>query len=130
MAKEEVKAAPAPGGRSPAAAATRRGRPRSRRAAAPATVSRPNSSPRSSDAVMTGSRDRRSRTIAGPARAGVHRVFVDGRVAGRSPGSVGVDGGPLTVKIGHDGREQAIDVPCGGRVADAVSLRWEGVTVR
>ena len=54
--------------------------------------------------------------IAVPPRAGEHRVFVDGRVAGTSPGTFVIDCGPHTIKIGHDGREQSIDVPCGGRI--------------
>lgn len=47
--------------------------------------------------------------------AGEHRVFVDGRVVGNSPGTMVVDCGEHVVKIGHDGKEQAIEVPCGGR---------------
>ena len=48
--------------------------------------------------------------------AGEHRVFVDGRVVGNAPGTMVVDCGQHIVKIGHDGKEQAIEVPCGGRV--------------
>jgi len=48
--------------------------------------------------------------------AGEHRVFVDGRVVGNWPGTLVVDCGPRVVKIGHDGKEQTIAVPCGGRV--------------
>lgn len=51
-----------------------------------------------------------------PAGAAGHRVFVDGRVAPTSLNTVVVDCGPHTVKIGHDGRDQEVDVPCGGRV--------------
>ncbi|HSO32250.1 MAG TPA: hypothetical protein VLT33_07040, partial [Labilithrix sp.] len=54
--------------------------------------------------------------IGVPGHAGEHRVFVDGRVAGTSPGTLVVDCGPHVIKIGHDGREQSVDVPCGGRV--------------
>ena len=53
--------------------------------------------------------------ISVPAHAAGHRVFVDGRVAGTSPGTLVVDCGPHTIKIGHDGREQSLDVPCDGR---------------
>ncbi len=54
--------------------------------------------------------------LALPASAAGHRVFVDGRVVPSSLGTAVVDCGMHTVKIGHDGREQVIDVPCGGRV--------------
>ena len=54
-----------------------------------------------------------------PANAAGHRVFVDGRVVASSPGTVVVDCGTHTIKIGHDGREQILDVPCGGRISVA-----------
>jgi hypothetical protein len=56
-------------------------------------------------------------TLDIPARAAGHRVFIDGSVVATTPGAVIVDCGSHVVKIGHDGREQTIDVPCGGRVA-------------
>jgi formylglycine-generating enzyme len=49
-------------------------------------------------------------------RASEHRVFVDGHVIGNAPGVMVVECGSHVVKIGHDGREQTIDVPCGGRI--------------
>ena len=54
-----------------------------------------------------------------PANAAGHRVFVDGRVVPQSLGTVVVDCGAHTVRIGHDGRDQVIDVPCGGRISVA-----------
>src|SRR5207245_1159849 len=51
-----------------------------------------------------------------PANASGHRVFVDGRVVPSSLGTAVVDCGTHTVKIGHDGRDQVLDVPCGARV--------------
>ena len=54
-----------------------------------------------------------------PPSAAGHRIFVDGRVVASSPGTVVVDCGAHTVKIGHDGRDQFLDVPCGGRVSVA-----------
>jgi hypothetical protein len=42
-------------------------------------------------------------------------VFVDGKVVPIALGTAVVDCGTHAVKIGHDGREQMIDVPCGGR---------------
>jgi hypothetical protein len=51
-----------------------------------------------------------------PANASGHRVFVDGRIVASQPGTVVVDCGRRTIKIGHDGREQVLDVPCGGRI--------------
>ena len=53
--------------------------------------------------------------LALPANAAGHRVFVDGKVVPSALGAAVVDCGPHTVKIGHDGREQQVDVPCGGR---------------
>jgi len=46
-------------------------------------------------------------------------VFVDGRVVPQSLGTVVVDCRTHAVKIGHDGRDQVIDVPCGGRIGVA-----------
>ena len=54
--------------------------------------------------------------LALPASAAGHRVFVDGRVVPSSLGTAVVDCGMHTVKVGHDGRDQTVDVPCGGRV--------------
>jgi hypothetical protein len=57
--------------------------------------------------------------LAIPANAAGHRIFVDGRVVASTPGTVVVDCGAHTIKIGHDGREQSLDIPCGGRIAVA-----------
>jgi sulfatase modifying factor 1 len=57
--------------------------------------------------------------ISVPASAAGHRVFVDGRVTPSSLGNVVVDCGPHTVRVGHDGRDQPVDVPCGGRTSVA-----------
>ena len=51
-----------------------------------------------------------------PASAAGHRVFVDGKLVPTSLGTAVVDCGTRTVKIGHDGRDQVIEVPCGGRI--------------
>jgi formylglycine-generating enzyme len=51
-----------------------------------------------------------------PGNAADHRIFIDGKVMRSSPGVIVMDCGPHVAKIGHDGREQPIDVPCGGRV--------------
>jgi hypothetical protein len=45
-----------------------------------------------------------------------HRIFVDGRVAGETPGTIRVPCGPRAVKIGSGGKVQTVDVPCGARV--------------
>jgi hypothetical protein len=45
-----------------------------------------------------------------------HRLFVDGRVVGETPTPVLVSCGAHTIKVGSAGREQLIDVPCGGGV--------------
>ena len=74
---------------------------------APAPIAR--SSPR-----QTGATDG---TIVTPAKLGGHRVFVDGRYAGDSPGQIQVHCGPHTVKIGSGGTARAVDVPCGGEIS-------------
>jgi hypothetical protein len=47
---------------------------------------------------------------------GGHRIFVDGRVMGETPGTVRVPCGAHTVKIGSGGKAQTVDVPCGAQV--------------
>jgi hypothetical protein len=49
-----------------------------------------------------------------PSAADSHRVYVDGRVAGVPPPPVVVACGRHTIKIGSQGREQVVLVPCGG----------------
>jgi hypothetical protein len=46
-----------------------------------------------------------------------HRIFVDRRVVGETPGSVLVPCGAHSVKIGSGGRALAIEVPCRGEIA-------------
>ena len=45
-----------------------------------------------------------------------HRVFVDGKNFGPDPRVVVLACGAHVVKIGHDGRDQPLTIPCGGRV--------------
>ena len=52
-----------------------------------------------------------------PASADGHRVFLDGKVVGPWRATLLVECGPHVVKLGHDGRDQPIDVPCGGRAS-------------
>jgi sulfatase modifying factor 1 len=52
-----------------------------------------------------------------PAAASAHRVFLDGKNLGPYRSTFLVDCGPHVVKLGHDGRAQPIDVPCGGRAS-------------
>jgi hypothetical protein len=55
--------------------------------------------------------------IAFPANAGGHRVFVDEHIIGTAgAGTFALDCGMHTIRIGHDGRDQRVDVPCNGRV--------------
>ena len=49
-----------------------------------------------------------------PSAADGHRVYVDGRVVGVPPPPIVVGCGRHTVKIGSQGREQIVSVPCGG----------------
>ena len=51
-------------------------------------------------------------TVA-PARSG-HRVFVDGRVVGESPGTFTVRCGWRAVRVGSQGQTLNLEVPCGG----------------
>ena len=55
-------------------------------------------------------------TIVTPAKSGGHRVFVDGRYAGDSPGPIKVRCGTHSVKIGSGGTTHPVDVPCGGEI--------------
>ena len=52
-----------------------------------------------------------------PASADSHRVYVDGRLAGVPPAPIVVGCGRHVVKIGSQGREQNVVVPCGGSVS-------------
>jgi len=55
-------------------------------------------------------------TISTPPNAAGHRVFVDDRYAGDSPGPIKVRCGKRVVKVGSGGTPHAVDVPCGGDV--------------
>jgi hypothetical protein len=46
-----------------------------------------------------------------------HRIYVDGRVAGQTPDTVHVRCGAHTVRLGSGGKDQPVDVPCGGEVS-------------
>lgn len=52
--------------------------------------------------------------IVFPARAAGHRVFVDGRVVGEGQVAWPVACGRHVAKIGSRGKDQTVDVPCGG----------------
>ncbi len=52
-----------------------------------------------------------------PPAADSHRVYVDGRLAGVPPPPIVVGCGKHVVKIGSQGREQSVNVPCGGSVS-------------
>jgi serine/threonine-protein kinase len=49
------------------------------------------------------------------AKAG-RRIFVDQKTLGQTPEPVLVKCGRHTVKLGSSGREQEVDVPCGGEL--------------
>ena len=61
-------------------------------------------------------------TLTTPPRARSHRVFVDGRyAAARSGASLSLHCGTHVVRIGSKGKDQPVNVPCGGSIAvDAV----------
>jgi predicted acylesterase/phospholipase RssA len=48
-----------------------------------------------------------------------HRIYVDGLVVGETPTPVLVNCGQHVVQVGTAGKEQSIDVPCGGAVTVA-----------
>ena len=52
-----------------------------------------------------------------PLNADSHRVYVDGRLAGVPPPPIVIGCGKHVVKIGSQGREQSVIVPCGGSVS-------------
>jgi hypothetical protein len=45
-----------------------------------------------------------------------HRIFVDHRVVGETPGSVLVPCGEHSIKIGSGGRALTVEVPCRGEI--------------
>jgi hypothetical protein len=51
-----------------------------------------------------------------PSAADSHRVYVDGRLAGVPPPPIVIGCGRHTVKIGSQGRDQVVSVPCGGSI--------------
>jgi hypothetical protein len=51
-----------------------------------------------------------------PASAGGHRIFIDGHVAGEAPTPLSVRCGTHTIKVGSGGKEEDVDVPCGGTI--------------
>jgi serine/threonine protein kinase len=55
-------------------------------------------------------------TIVTPAKSRGHRIFVDGRYAGDSPGPISVRCGTHSVKIGSGGTPHPVDVPCGSEI--------------
>jgi hypothetical protein len=52
-----------------------------------------------------------------PRSANGHRVWVDGHLVGEPPAPIVVACGHHVVKVGSNGREQEVDVPCGGRIS-------------
>jgi hypothetical protein len=46
-----------------------------------------------------------------------HRVWVDGRVVGQTPGVFAVRCGSHAVRVGSQGTLRTVVVPCGGTVA-------------
>lgn len=56
-------------------------------------------------------------TLVLPAAADGHRVYVDGRMTGVPPPPLAVPCGQHVIRIGSQGRDQRVDVPCGGHVS-------------
>ncbi len=49
-----------------------------------------------------------------PARASQHRIYVDRRVIGEGVGEFKVKCGPHTVRVGSQGEDRDVEIPCGG----------------
>ena len=79
-----------------------------RRAPAPAPA--PSPAPASAPPSKTG-------LLKMPASTSANRVWIDGKLVGNGGNDREVACGRHTVKIGSRGREQIVDVPCGGDVA-------------
>jgi hypothetical protein len=45
-----------------------------------------------------------------------HRIFVDGKVVGESPGPIQIRCGKRNVQVGSAGVAKDVNVPCGGSV--------------
>ncbi len=56
-------------------------------------------------------------TLRTPARALQHRIFFDGRVIGEGTGEYRVPCGAHSVRVGSQGDEISIVIPCGGSIA-------------
>jgi hypothetical protein len=55
-------------------------------------------------------------TVHTGSKSAGHRVFVDGKVIGQSPLSFPIRCGAHKIRVGSQGAERAVDVPCGGEV--------------
>jgi hypothetical protein len=55
-------------------------------------------------------------TITVPESRAGHRVYVEKKVVGESPGTFTVRCGWHSVKVGSQGTEKNVNVPCGGDV--------------
>ena len=69
-----------------------------------------------SEASIVPAADAEHGVLVTPPAAESHRIYVDGRIAGTTPPLVVVPCGRHTVKIGSQGREQSVQVPCGGSI--------------
>ncbi|HEY8073027.1 MAG TPA: DUF4388 domain-containing protein [Labilithrix sp.] len=54
-----------------------------------------------------------------PRAANGHRIYFEGRVVGEPPAIITVPCGRHTIRAGSAGRDQLVDIPCGGRVVVA-----------
>ncbi|HEV3192374.1 MAG TPA: hypothetical protein VGY54_17810, partial [Polyangiaceae bacterium] len=86
-------------------------------AASPAPVSHATSAPVSPQARPASRPSSKAGNLRLPPSALGHRLFVDGHVAGDAATLVHLPCGHHTVRIGGQGREQSVDVPCGATVA-------------
>ncbi len=83
----------------------------------PAAVSHATSAPVSPQAQPASRPPSKAGNLRLPPSALGHRLFVDGHVAGEAVALVHLSCGHHTVRIGGQGREQSVEVPCGATVA-------------
>jgi len=86
-------------------------------AASPVHVSYATSAPASPQARPASGPSSKGGNLRLPRSALGHRLFVDGHAAGEAAALVHLPCGRHTVRIGGQGRERPVDVPCGATVA-------------
>jgi hypothetical protein len=105
----------APSASATAAAVAPRPTPSASAAPAPSSTAAPSAPPAApggSAAAASQSSGSTPGVLVVPASAGVHRVWVDGKLVGQSPLKLPTTCGPHTVQVGSSGKPYSVDVPC------------------